>query len=363
MKRIMAITGLLLMTLGIFSCKNQSWSFPDYVDSKGIHWTTTYFPNPFPVRTLIFGDYIYDNSMDNNLQFLISATMGGVYSNNKNITVGIAVDNTLCNNLINTGTNLPIQAMPADWYTLSSTSQIVIPSGKYAGGVTVTLAPNKFTADTNSVRPYWAIPLRMTSTTADSILSGRSGLASPDPRVAANWAVMPKNYTIFCVQFVNEWDGKYLLRGTDIVKKASDGTKIDSTKYHTQYLEGNQVVSMLTSRRNQVKYSNSIKRSTGSPGSFEMKLDFNASDITQATLSGTTRFPQFPVAGTAKMVQAKDIPTADPKESWGNIPRNTIYLAYTITVGAEIHNVNDTLVFRNKAVTYADFSPKVVAGP
>ena len=350
MKRILAIAGVLLMTLGIFSCKNQSWSFPDF------DYTTTYFPNQYPLRTLVFGDYVYDNSGDNKLQFLISADMGGVYSNKKDINVGFAVDTTLTTNLF-TSTGGKIKAMPAAWYTLSNTSQLVIPSGSFSGGVTVQLT-NAFTADTNSVGAYWVVPLKITSSTTDSVLMGRSGMTNPDPRIASNWAVAPKNFTLFGVKYVNEWHGKYLLRGTDVIKRVSDGVAIDSVKYHTQFLEGNAVVSLLTSRRNQVKYSNSIKRNGGSPGSFEMKLDFQASDIKQATLTTTTKYPQNPVTGTAKMVRGA--------ESWGNIPRDVIYLSYTIqnhnntTNQDEIHYVKDTLVFRDKAVKYEEFVPKVV---
>jgi hypothetical protein len=185
-------------------------------------------------------------------------------------------------------------------------------------------------------------------------------MTNPDPRIATNWAVVPKDFTIFAVRYVNEWHGKYLLRGTDVVTNASDGGTIEIINYHTTFLEGNAVVSLLTSRRNQVKYENAVKRTGGSPGNFEMKLDFDPATLTTATLTTTTRYPDKPVAGAAKMVLAKDIPTADPQESWGNIPRNTIYLAYTITVGSEIHNCKDTLVFRDKAVTYADFTPKVI---
>ena len=159
-------------------------------------------------------------------------------------------------------------------------------------------------------------------------------------------------------QVMNEWHGKYLLRGTDVVKKVSDGSVIETIYYHTTYLEGNQIVSMLTNRRNRVLYSSAVKRTGGSPGNFEMKLDFDPSTLTTATLTTSTKYPTRPVAGTAKMVLA-----ANSSESWGNIPRNTIYLDYTITVGTEIHNCKDTLVFRDKAVVYADFVPKVVIAP
>lgn len=350
MKKIIVISGLLLTTLGIFSCKNQSWSFPDF------DYTTTYFPNQYPVRTLIFGDYIYDNSRDNKLQFLIGADMGGVYANKSDINVGFEVDNTLTDNLFTTtysSAGTPIKAMPASWYTLSNASQMVIPKGQFSGVVTVQLT-NDFTADTNSVNAYFAIPLRITSSTTDSILRGKTGLTNPDPRVATNWATVPKDFTIFAVKYVNEWHGKYLLRGTDKVTNTADGSVIETIYYHTQYLEGNTVVPLITSRRNEVKYTNSIKRTGGSPGNFEMKLDFDLTDWTKATLSTTTRYPQFPVAGTAKMVRA-----ANSTESWGNTNRDVIYLAYTIKAGTTTHVVNDTLVFRDKAVVYMDFVPSV----
>ncbi len=196
----------------------------------------------------------------------------------------------------------------------------------------------------------------MTSTTADSVLQGYTQMENPDPRISSNWATTPKNFTIFCVRYVNEWHGNYLLRGQDVVKSAADGGTLEIITYHTKYLEGNAIVKLNTSKRYQVTYENAVRRTGGGPGNFQIALDFNSSDITQATLSTTSKYPNLPVAGNVKMVLAPQ-----SNESWGNIKRNTIYLAYTITDGDEIHNVNDTLVFRDKAVAYADFVPSVHA--
>jgi hypothetical protein len=360
MKRIIAITGLLLMTLGIFSCHNAPWSFPNF------NYTTTYFPNTYPIRTLVFGDYVYDNSGDKNLNFLISATMGGVYSNTKDINVTFAVDNTLCNNLYQSSNGAPIKALPTAWYTLTPATTITIPKGQFSGGTTVQLTAD-FTADTNSVNAYWAVPLRITAATGvDSILSGRTALTAPDPRVATNWAVVPMNFTIFAVKYVNEWAGKYLLRGTDVVTKVSDGSAIETINYHTQFLEGDAIVQLFTSRRNEVKYSNAVRLTAGSGNSYELKLDFNLTDWTQATLTGSTRFyPNTIVTtGSAKMVKAANSP-----ESWGNLSRDVIYLDYSYTdiptatgiyKGIPLsHHVKDTLVFRDKAVAYLAFSPSI----
>lgn len=49
--------------------------------------------------------------------------MGGVYANKKDITIDIEVDNTLCDNLYYSYTsaseNVPVKAMPSNYYTLS----------------------------------------------------------------------------------------------------------------------------------------------------------------------------------------------------------------------------------------------------
>ncbi|MDD4922595.1 MAG: DUF5627 domain-containing protein [Bacteroidales bacterium] len=344
MKKIITTVGLLMMILGIFSCKNEEWNFSDF------DYTTTYFPYQYPVRTLVFGDYTYDNSGDKNLKFLISANMGGVYENKSNVNVGYTVDNTLADNLF-TFDGTPIKAMPASWYTLSNTSQMVIPNGSFSGGVTVQLTED-FLSDTNSISAYWVIPLRITTSTTDSILSGEKNLSNPDPRIADNWTIVPKNFTIFGVKYVNEWHGKYLLRGTSVIKE-SNGDIVETIKYHAKFLEANAVVSLLTSRRNQVKYSNAIKQTLGgSPGNFEMKLDFDPEDLTTATLTTSNKYPLFPVTGTAKMVKGA--------ESWNNIARDVVYLDYSITVGTRTHEVKDTLVFRDKAVKFEEFTPKVI---
>lgn len=94
MKRIL-ITGLIILALGMFSCENQEVSFP------GFDYTTTYFPYQYPFRTLILGDYITDNTNDNLLKFLITANMGGVYENTKNITVNFVIDPSLTDSMYN----------------------------------------------------------------------------------------------------------------------------------------------------------------------------------------------------------------------------------------------------------------------
>lgn len=87
----MALGGL---AFAFASCENADKSFPDYEGG-----TSVYFAYQYPVRTIVLGnDEIVDNSLDRQHKCAIYATMGGAYGG-RDITIDIAVDNTLCDNL------------------------------------------------------------------------------------------------------------------------------------------------------------------------------------------------------------------------------------------------------------------------
>src|SRR5690606_29631943 len=92
------------------SCKNSDITFPDF------DYTAGYFPYQFPVRTLILGDDIYDNSNDNAHRFIISVAMGGVYENNKNRVFDIQVDESLCSDVVFDDSGNPIKPLPRSYY-------------------------------------------------------------------------------------------------------------------------------------------------------------------------------------------------------------------------------------------------------
>lgn len=55
---------------------------------------------------------------------------------------------------------------------------------------------------------------------ADSILSGSPAVVGTTPvrTDASAWLIAPKDYILYCVKFMNPWDGFYFRRGTDKVK-------------------------------------------------------------------------------------------------------------------------------------------------
>lgn len=154
MKKIMKLLLFtVLLSAVISSCKNQDIDFPDF------DYSTTYFPYQYPVRTLILGDYYFDNENDNKLKFAISATMGGVYENKKDQVVDFVVDESILENMY-IG-NQPIFPLPSKYYHLSDPSRIIIPKGKLSGSVYVQLT-EEFLSDVNALGPVgtvYVVPL------------------------------------------------------------------------------------------------------------------------------------------------------------------------------------------------------------
>ncbi len=130
MKKILLI---VLVTIGLMSCHNFDIEHPDF------DYTSGFFPYQFPVRTLVLGDYIYDNANDNAHKFVISVAMGGVYENTQDREFEFEVDESLCNNVLFNTDGDTVHVMPSNYYTLSSDNKMVIPEGKMNGGVEVQL--------------------------------------------------------------------------------------------------------------------------------------------------------------------------------------------------------------------------------
>lgn len=341
MKKIMKLLLFtVILSTAICSCQNKDVDFPDF------EYTTTYFPYQYPVRTLTLGDYYFDNENDNNLRFAISATMGGVYENKEDRLVDFVVDEKLVEKMY-IG-NKQILPLPSKYYTLSDPSRIVIPKGKLSGSVYVQLT-EEFLNDPNALGPagtVYVVPLRITKSTTDSVLFGKPSVANPDYRIGDNWEINPKNFTLFGINYVNEYHGNYLVRGKSEQQQLA-GTPVATTVYRTKDVETDRVIGMGTASRNEVTYTKEVARSAGqSPGNFTMRITFGGNGNGQiATNPGSA----FSVTGTAKFV--KDA------ESWGGKPRAAIYLDYVVNDGSFLNAAKDTLVFRDKGVYFQEFTP------
>ncbi len=342
MKKLISIS---LIALALFTaCHNQDWEFPDY------DYTTVYFPYQTPVRTLVLGEDIYDNTLDNAHKCKIMASMGGVYENTIDRTLNVVVDNSLCNNLFFEGdsSNL-VTAMPAEYYSLDASMKIVIPSGSLTGGIEVQLT-DAFFADPKAIKNNYVIPLKIASVVgADSVLSGERAVENPNRFIVADWSTQPKDYILYAVKYVNPWHGAYLRRGVD-VGKGNGNSALDTTiTYHDEYVERDQVVKMNTVSMDEVSLSMTTRdkgNTTDVPFELRIKVD-NVGKCTVSAPAGAT----YTIAGNGEYVNDGD--------EWGGEKRDVMRLQYHIEFGASTHNFTDTLVMRDRQVKFETFIPVV----
>lgn len=207
------MAGMMLMgSLTCASCYNADNEFPDYEGG-----TTAYFAYQFPVRTLVLGNDIYDNALDNAHKCRIWSTMGGAY-NGRDAVVDVVVDESLCDNLYFTddGGNAaqPVLPMPSAYYQLLSN---VIPYNGDPRGYVEVQFTDAFFQDEKAIKNTYVIPLLMKSVKGiDHILTGtpREGL-TPSRTNTEDWDILAKDYVLYCVRYMNPWQGKYIRRGVD----------------------------------------------------------------------------------------------------------------------------------------------------
>lgn len=337
MKKILMILTLFTVLIG---CRNQDIEFPDF------EYTSGYFPYQYPVRTLVLGDYIYDNTNDNNHTFLISVAMGGVYENKKSRTFTFALAEDLCNNVLFTSTKDTIRVMPRNYYTLASADKITIPSGKVNGGVEVKLN-DAFFNDPLSIKLGYVVPLRLVSSAdVDTILQGKTSKINPDPRVANQWDIAPKDFTMFAVKYINPYHGKYLHRGVSTVKDAGN-TQVEQTVYRKQYVVDDEIWSLVTKSMTEVTLTGTI-RSALITGTFSMLLTISANGT--VSVKEAEGSPMV-ITGSGKFVNDGD--------EWGNKKRDAIHLNYQFVSGTHTYSAVDTLVIRDRAVVMEVYTPTV----
>ena len=334
MKKNLLYIGMASLFLGAMaSCESGTNEFADF------DYSTVYFANQFAERTLELGeDEFVDNSMDNEHKVSIKAAWGGGYTNRRNVTIDVEVDESLCDRLYFQGTDTPVTPMPSNYYTLAS-NQINIPEGQVSGGVEVQLT-DAFFADEKTTGNYYAIPLRMLHVEgADSILQGTAAVENPTLTNTGDWTTQPKNYVLYAIKYVNEWHGEYLRRGMDQI--TANGTTT-STYLGEQYIEDDEVVYMTTQNLTGSILALSAHDQAGNLVNYNVNLRF--ADDGSCTLSSMT--DGITVTGNGKFVKDGE------KNSLGGKDRDALYLDYRVN----FENLNmqyattDTLVLRTRGV-------------
>ena len=354
------------LSLTCVSCYNADKEFPDYEGG-----TTAYFAYQFPVRTLILGNDIYDNTLDNAHKCQIWSTMGGAYGG-RNAFIDIAVDESLCDNLwfVDEGGNpsAPVLPMPTSYYQLLSN---VIPYNGDPRGYVEVQFTDAFFNDPKAISNTYVIPLVMKNAKGiDHILTGkpREGL-SPSRTNSEDWEVLPKDYVLYCVKYMNPWQGKYIRRGVDnvtekgvtntVVRKDFSLVNTDVEHYKENPVNQNdEVCGITTKNMSQANFKVSFKRGSGDASiSCNLILTFNGNNCTVSTDDEdvtATGSGEFITKGTERP-EYKDY-------QWGSnngvpVQRDILRLAYEVKFNKMDIQVstNDTLVVQTRESNKKEF--------
>ena len=357
------------LSLSFASCYNADKDFPDFDGG-----TKAYFAYQNPIRTLVLGSDVYDNSLDNAHKCRIWATMGGAYGG-RDAVVNYVVDESLCDNLwfLDDGgyPSRPVVPMPENYYKLLSDA--INYNGDSRGYVEVQFTDEFFKdAKATSQDTTYVIPLRMTGVSGiDGILSGTPNVENAVRTNPQDWAVLPMDYVLYCVRYMNPWQGKYIRRGVDNVTEGGVTTEVvrkDFTLYNSdveryskmdpsnpvnQYDE---VCGITTKNLTQAIFPVSFKTS-GASISCNLTLTFNgdkctiSTDDENVTASGTG---EYIVKGTERS-EYKDY-------QWGSVngkpvQRDILRLAYNVNFTDKDIQVStaDTLVVQTREANKKEF--------
>jgi len=367
-----ASLGALALTYS--SCYNAEQEFPDFEGG-----TTAYFAYQNPVRTLILGNDIYDNTLDNAHKCQIWATMGGAYGG-RDAYVDIAVDESLCNNLyfVDAGGNPadPVLPMPAEYYKLASN---VIPYNGDPRGYVEVQFTDAFFNDAKSINNTYVIPLVMKGVRGiDHILTGtpRPGL-TPSRTNTEDWDVLAKDYVLYCVKYMNPWQGKYIRRGVDNVTEndatttfvRKDFSLVNSDLDHyteNPVNQNDEVCGITTKNMSQAIFPVTFKRANDAQGkarasiSCNLILTFNGN---QCTIS--TDDVDVTSSGSGEFI-TKGTERPEYKEyQWGSnngvpVQRDILRLSYDVTfkkgkvIGYDEQKKQDILLENDIVVSTSD---------
>jgi len=358
--------GLMLVALMLASCTNQDRDFEDFTTQS------VYFPLQYPIRTIVLGEDRIDNSIDLEKAFNIGVSVGGMYENTSDRIVEFILDpsifpdvtapvlkDTLYGKDMN-GVNSKLEILPANYYSMVPTAEVIVPKGSFNGLIRVNLTDDFFN-DPNAFKLKYVLPLRITAIPDGfTLLTGKvaaPSIVTPRWYVIADWATgyLPKDFTLFAVKFINPWHGTFFHRGVQIKDGLPDKT------FHAIDISANQTAKIETVGLEEATY-NRMGEKLGT--TYKSLLTFSddvsgVGDVTVSQAPGTT----YTITGSGKYYKSS---TPFGKENgWtvdpitGQIKGSlTITLNFTVQglPGATTYQFTDTLVFRSNDVKYEEFT-------
>lgn len=296
-KRIFTIISLIAL-ISFTGCED----YDEYI--LNYDYSAVYFASQKPIRTIV----AYDE-----MEFKVGVALGGKRANTTDEFAEFEIDPSLLQDEDIVGGN-EFELLPSEYYTLSDNERMVIPAGDFIGDVTVTLNREAFTADSLATENHYALPLRITEASTDSILSGR--YTSDGSELTA-----PKDYTIVVVKYISPYHGVYYHKGEQL-EVDTTGAVIDTVIYSENDLSRNSTWDLSTIDRNTVQTSGIGNRNNGS-----LILDVDENDHSVNLSSGN---PNMEVSGTGNYDEDERI----------------FYLDYEYQTPNQRFEVKDTLILR-----------------
>lgn len=332
-----------MLVASMTACHNREHQFPDYEEGVSV-----YFAYQYPVRTIVLGESeTFETTLDNQHKCIIYGTMGGAYKG-KDIDVDIKVDNSLVDNLY-FADGSKVQAMPSSYYTLSS-DQLKY-SGKFMGGVEVQLT-DAFFADEASLENTYVIPVVMDKVSkGEAKILGGTPLVEGEAPIRTNpiyWNVTPKDYTLYCIKYINQYDGSWLRRGVDEI---TENGAVSTVVRHGSSVENDEVCYLTTKSLTKVVLPITTNvEEAGKISSKTCNLLLDVAENGEISISSAT--DGIVASGSGKYVKDGEI------KAWGNKDRDGIYINYTIDFGQKQFSSRDTLVSRSREITLETYSPE-----
>jgi hypothetical protein len=251
-KRIAFALGL---TMALSAC------YDDYI--KDFDYTSVYFMYQTNARTFVVGE---------GMSIEVGAALAGVRENRQDRVVGFQMDAALVNanalEAMKAGAAYireavsgvdTLRPLPADYFTISDNSRMVIKAGTHMGSVVIKADSARFLQDAATIRAGYAIPFYITSADADSI-------------------VRAKRSAVVALKYENMLFGNYWHGGVTTVKDAA-GKVVKTVKYYTTIPSPEAKIFKLKTVAPDALVTNMI---SDQEGSFKITLEGNAIKISKA---------------------------------------------------------------------------------
>jgi len=289
MRKNIFISMILSIILG--SC-----GFDEEVISYGT--TSVYFYNQQYNRNIVVGE---------GLKLKTGIMFSGLIDNDKKRVVQFVIDPSLI--VDNTRT-----IMPAAYFTLSSTSEFIVPKGELQGYIGIEIDSTAFLSDPKSLTGEYVIPFRLTgSGDVDSINSS-------------------KDYMVISVSYWAKQHGNYYYSGQTI-RKSGSGTETLTYRNNSTITESIRQLVTTGPKTLMVKADNTA----GSKDPGNGKFSFNV----EAPSIGSGEVVISSASGASIQVTGNGISEYDAA-------KRTFYLKYKYTDGNFACEATDTLIFRNR---------------